>query len=66
MQTPSTKVTVQFGIGLALAVALAVGQDAAVIDLLPDWARVILGPVVAAVAAYIKTETNPPRPPLGE
>lgn len=61
MQTPSAKVTTQFVVGLVLAVAAYLAQDQSWLDSLPGWAAVIVGQLLAAVAAYAKRETNPAR-----
>lgn len=58
---PSVKVTTQLVVGLGLAIAVSLAQDAAVIELLPGWLKVVAVPVLAAVVAYIKSETNPAR-----
>lgn len=59
METPSAKVTTQFIVGLVLAVLGYLAVDQSWLGFLPD---VAVGPaalVVAAVAAYLKRETNP-------
>lgn len=61
MQTPSAKVTTQFIVGLLLAVAAYASQDTSWMGWLPDY---LVGPaalLLAAVAAYVKRETNPAR-----
>jgi cell shape-determining protein MreC len=59
MSTPSSKVTVQFFVGLGLAVALYATQNTEWIGALPSWAVAPVSLLVAAVAAYLKAETNP-------
>ena len=66
MQTPSAKVTTQFLVGLVLAVVAYLAQDQSWLDSLPGWAAVIVGQLLAAVAAYAKRETNPARSSLGQ
>jgi cell shape-determining protein MreC len=56
---PSTKVTTQFLVGLALAVALYLTQNTAWIGSLPSWAIAPVSLVLAAVVAYLRAETNP-------
>ena len=65
MQTPSAKVTTQFLVGLVLAVAAYLAQDTSWLNALPGWVAVIVGPALAAVAAYAKRETNPARSEAG-
>ena len=59
METPSTKVTWQFVAGLVLAVAAYLAKDQSWLDALPGWVAPVVGPVLAAVLAYMKAETNP-------
>lgn len=61
MQTPSAKVSTQFLVGLLIAVAAYLAQDQSWIDGLPAWVGPIVAPVLAAVMAYMKRETNPAR-----
>lgn len=56
---PSTKVLTQFLIGIALAVVAYAVQDQSWLDTLPPWLTPLAAPVLAAVAAYLKSETNP-------
>lgn len=62
MQTPSAKVTTQFVLGLVLTVAAYLAQDQSWLDQLPGWVAPIVAPLLAAVLAYMKRETNPARP----
>lgn len=59
METPSAKVTTQFLVGIVLAVAAYLAKDQSWLDSLPGWVAPIAGPVLAAVLAYMKAETNP-------
>lgn len=59
METPSTKVTVQFVVGLLAVVLAHLAADVSWLSFLPEWAIGPAGVVLAAVAAYIKRETNP-------
>lgn len=61
MQTPSAKVSTQFVVGLVLAVLAYAAQDQSWIDGLPAWVAPIVATALAAVAAYMKRETNPAR-----
>lgn len=65
MQTPSAKVTTQFFLGLALTVAAYLAQDQTWLDGMPAWVAPVVAPVLAAVAAYMKRETNPARSEAG-
>jgi urea transporter len=65
MQTPSAKVTTQFVLGLVLAVAAYLARDQSWLDGLPAWVAPIVAPALAAVAAYMKRETNPARSEAG-
>lgn len=56
---PSTKVTVQFVVGLLLAVAAVLARDTSWLDGLPVWVGPVVAQVLAAVVAYAKAETNP-------
>lgn len=62
MQTPSAKVTTQFVVGLVLAVLAYATQDTSWMSWLPDYLVAPAGVLLAAVAAYMKRETNPPNP----
>ena len=61
MQTPSAKVSTQFVLGLLLALLAYAAQDQSWLDGLPAWVGPVVAPVLAAVAAYMKRETNPAR-----
>lgn len=65
MQTPSAKVTVQFVVGIVVAVAAVLAKDTSWLDGLPVWVAPIVAQVLAAVVAYAKRETNPARSELG-
>lgn len=56
---PSTKVTVQFVVGLLLAIAAVLARDISWLDGLPVWVGPMVAQVLAAVVAYFKAETNP-------
>lgn len=66
MQTPSTKVTVQFVVGIVVAVAAVLARDTSWLDGLPVWVAPIVAQVLAAVVAYAKRETNPARSQTGQ
>lgn len=59
MTLPSAKVTTQFLVGLALTIAAYLAADADLLDNLPGWVAPLAAPVLAAVVAYMKAETNP-------
>ncbi len=61
MQTPSAKVTTQFLVGLVLAIVAYATADQSWMGWLPDYLRGPGALVLAAVAAYVKRETNPAR-----
>ncbi len=65
MQTPSAKVTVQFVVGIVVAVAAVLAKDTSWLDGLPVWVAPVVAQVLAAVVAYAKRETNPARSELG-
>lgn len=66
MQTPSAKVITQFLVGMLLAVLAYATADQSWMEWLPDYLRAPAALVVAAVAAYLKRETNPARSQLGQ
>lgn len=59
METPSSKVTTQFIVGLLAAVLGYLAADQTWLDFLPDAAVSPVGVLLAAVAAYFRRETNP-------
>ena len=56
---PSSKVTVQFVVGLVVAIAAVLARDTSWLDGLPVWAAPIVAQVLAAVVAYVKPENRP-------
>lgn len=56
---PSTKVTVQFVVGLLLAIGAVLARDTSWMDGLPVWLGPVVAQVLAAGLAYAKAETNP-------
>ncbi len=66
MQTPSAKVLTQFLVGLLLAVLAYATADQSWMEWLPDYLRAPAALVLAAVAAYMKRETNPARSETGQ
>ncbi len=66
MQTPSAKVLTQFAAGLVLDVIAYATADQSWMQELPGpvWLAPVLAQILAAVAAYLKRETNPARSEL--
>lgn len=63
---PSAKVSTQFLVGLVLAVLAYATTDQSWLDGLPDWVGPVVAPVLAAIAAYLKRETNPAPSSFGQ
>jgi hypothetical protein len=58
-RAPSAKVLTGLIVSILAGVATALATDTTWLDLLPPWAAAVAGPILGAVAAYAKRETNP-------
>lgn len=59
METPSSKVVTQLLVGILATVLVYLAADTSWLGFLPPVAAGPVGVIVAALAAYMRTETNP-------